>query len=68
MTLENLEESRRYHESRLNLLESIAERQQTLLEKLDAGLEEQKRYSANVHRLWVNLCRKYGWPEDEWLG
>jgi hypothetical protein len=72
VTLESLEESNRHHEARLNLLTSIAERQHTLLEELKQqstrqieGLEEQRRYSATVHQLWVRLCEKYGWLEDE---
>jgi hypothetical protein len=65
VTLESLEESNRHHEARLNLLTSIAERQHALLERMDERLEEQRRYSATVHQLWVRLCEKYGWLEDE---
>ena len=56
-TLESLEEIIRYHDARMNLLASIAERQQTLLEEI-------KRDSSQTQRLWVNLSRKYGWLED----
>ena len=56
-TLESLEEIIRYHDTRMNLLTSIAERQQTLLEEI-------KRDSSQTQRLWVNLSRKYGWLED----
>ena len=59
--VESLETIAQGQEARLNLLTIIAER-------ADERLEEQKRYSRNVHRLWINLCRKYGWLEDEWLG
>ena len=57
-TLESLEESNRHHEARLNLLTAIVERQQTLLERLDAGLEEQRRQTAGIQRLWVRLAQK----------
>ena len=56
-TLESLEEIIRHHDARMNLLDSIAERQQTLLEEI-------KRDSSQTQRLWVNLSRKYGWLED----
>ena len=56
-TLESLEEIIRHHDARMNLLASIAERQQTLLEEI-------KRDSSQTQRLWVNLSRKYGWLED----
>ena len=56
-TLEGLEEIIRNHDARMNLLASIAERQQTLLEEI-------KRDSSQTQRLWVNLSRRYGWLED----
>ena len=56
-TLESLEEIIRCHDARMNLLASVAERQQTLLEEI-------KRDSSQTQRLWVNLSRKYGWLED----
>ena len=56
-TLESLDEMRAYHETRISLLESIAGRQQSLL-------EEVRRDAANTQRLWIHLCRKYGWLED----
>ena len=36
-TLESLEEIIRHHDARMNLLDSIAERQQTLLEEIKRG-------------------------------
>ena len=56
-TLESLEKIILHHDARMNLLASIAERQQTLLEEI-------KRDSSQTQRLWVNLSRKYGWLED----
>ena len=59
-------------EAAIGLLTNIAERQQTLLEemRLDnrqtrALLEEARRDSRQTQRLWVRLCRKYGWLDDE---
>ena len=54
----SLEEVRRYNEARIGLLESISERQQHLL-------EEVRRDSQHTQRLWVRLCKKHGWLEDE---
>ena len=45
---ESLEEIARYHEGRIRLLESIAERQQSLLERLDAHMEEIRRDAAHM--------------------
>ena len=71
-TLESLEESSRHHEVRLNLLADIAERQQDLIERIDTRIEQQnallkelKQDTAMTRRLWVRLCKKYGWLEDE---
>ena len=60
-TLESLADRNEQHEVQLNLLTSIAERQQTLLEEI-------RRDAQQSQRLWVNLCRKYGWLEDADLG
>ncbi len=59
-----LEQTVQYQESRLNLLERIAERQQSLLERLDEQLLEVRRDAAQNQRLWVNLSRRYGWLDD----
>ena len=55
----------------VKLLTSIAERQQTLLKevrrdarKTDARLEEARRDSAKTDRLWVRLCKRYGWLDE----
>ena len=60
-----LEEMRAYHEARIRLLELLAERAQTTLEQQYERLVEARRDTANTQRLWVNLCKKYGWLEDE---
>ena len=71
----NLETIAAGQEARLGLLESIAERQQGSLERLDSLLERQderlarldellaevRRDAGQTQRLWVRLCRKYGW-------
>ena len=57
-TLENLGKISEYHEGRLRLLESILERQQSLL-------EEVQRDAARSQRMWVWICKRYGLPEDE---
>ena len=63
MTTENIEErvrqlegTSRTHDAMLNLLLSLGERQQALL-------EEVRRDAQQTHRLWVRLARKYGWLE-----
>ena len=60
------------HETRLNLLTTIAERQQTLSERIDKKidqmderLEETRRDTAMTRRLWVNLAKKNGWLDDD---
>ena len=55
--LEPLEKKVEYHEARIALLETIAERQQVLLEQV-------QRDAAQNQRLWVNLSRRYGWLDD----
>ena len=39
--------------------------EQERLEEDRARLEEVRRDSQKTHRLWVNLCLKYGWLDDE---
>ena len=55
-----------------NLMPTLLERQQTLLERLDASLEmhngrldELQRMTTATQRLWVRLARHHGWLEDE---
>jgi hypothetical protein len=55
------------HEARLELLVNISERQQTLLERQDARLDEQRRDNAMTRRLWVRLAQKYGWVDEDGL-
>ena len=56
--LANLEIPVRNHDAMFNLLIGISERQQVLLEQI-------QRDGQKTQRLWVNLCKKYGWLEDE---
>ena len=56
--MKDLESIAEGQEARLRLLGLIAERAQTTLDKA-------RRETANTQRLWVNLCKKYGWVEDE---
>ena len=42
----------------IGLLTRIAERQQELL-------EEVRRDNRQTQQLWVRLCKKYGWLDDE---
>ena len=56
--LAKLEIPVRNHDAMFNLLIGISERQQALLEQV-------QRDGQNTQRLWVNLCKKYGWLEDE---
>ena len=53
------------HQVQLNLLTSIAERQQTLLEKLEAQAEETRQDAQYTKRIWIWLCKRFGLPEDE---
>ena len=46
------------HQVQLNLLTSIAERQQTLLEQI-------QRDGEKTRRIWIWLCKRFGLPEDE---
>ena len=59
-------------EQREGFILTLLERQQTLIERVEETqrhqqeqIEEQRRDSQKIHRLWVNLSRKYGWLEDE---
>ena len=70
--LANLEIPVRNHDAMFNLLIGISERQQVFLEqvqrdgqKTQALVEQVQRDSQKTQRLWVNLCKKYGWLEDE---
>ena len=45
-------------EACIGLLTNILERQQ-------GQIEQAQRDSRKLHRLWVNLCKKYGWLDDE---
>ena len=64
-TLDSLEDMIRQLDARMNLLTSISERQQTLLERLDEQISEVRRNTQHTQRIWVHLCRKYGWLEDD---
>ena len=56
--LAKLEIPVRNHDAMFNLLIGISERQQALLEQV-------QRDGQKTQRLWVNLCKKYGWLDDE---
>ena len=56
--LESLESIAKGQGAQLNLLTSIGERQQTLLEQV-------QRDSSKTRNLWVHLCKKYGWLDDD---
>ena len=56
--LNSLEGTQEYHDARIGLLESIAERLLVLI-------EETKRDSAVTQRLWVQLAKRYGWLDDD---
>lgn len=63
--LERLEIGHRNHETSINLLVSIAERQQTILEEIQGLLSEMKADTAMNRRLWVHLAQKNGWMDDD---
>ena len=46
-------------------LTEIAKSHDAILKRMDARLEEARRDNAQTQRLWVRLCRKHGWLEDE---
>ena len=56
--LTHLETSNRNHETMLNLLTSIGERQQDLLEQVQRDAQQNQR-------MWVRVAKRYGWLEDE---
>ena len=62
MTVEHrvnqLEQGQQWHQAQINLLTTLAEHAQKQLDELKVMQEKQ-------HRMWVWLCRKNGWPEDE---
>ena len=69
---QQLETTSRTHHEMLNLLISLGEAQQTLLENQQAILERQqqlleeiRRDASQTQRLWVRLAQKYGWLEDD---
>ena len=62
--VDNLERIAEGQEAQLRLLGLIAERAQTTLEQQSEWLDEARRDTAKTQRLWVNLCKKYGWLED----
>ncbi len=68
MTMEervtHLETQVRNHDVAIDLLISIGERQQILLEEQRGLLREIKEDAAMTRRLWVHLARKNGWLED----
>ena len=63
--LEALDTTSRTHDAMLNLLISIAERQQESLERQESLLQEVRRDSQQTQRLWVRLAQKHGWLDDE---
>jgi hypothetical protein len=60
-----LESKARSHDVAIDLLISMGERQQTLLEEIRQDVKEARQDSAMTRRLWVHLARKNGWLEDE---
>ena len=44
---------------------NILERQQVILEAHEQRMAELRRDAAKTQRLWVRLCKKYGWLDDE---
>ena len=53
------------HQVQLNRLTSIAERAQTLSEKLEAQADETRQDAQDTKRIWIWLCKRFGLPEDE---
>ena len=45
--------------------DAILKRMDARIEIMDVRLEEARRDNAQTQRLWVRLCRKHGWLEDE---
>ena len=52
-------------EQREGLLITILERLKETRRHHAAQIEAQRRDSQKLQRMWVWLCRKNGWPEDE---
>ena len=48
-----------------NLLITMLERHQETMDRQDAMLQEMRRDNQQTRRLWVRLCKKYGWLDDE---
>ena len=53
-----LEDTSRTHEVMLNMLISIGERQQELLEEIHRDTQQ-------TQRLWVHLAKKHDWIDDD---
>ena len=52
-------------EGRLGNLESLSEQLVEIQGRQQHQLEELKRDGQKTQRLWVRLCKKHGWLEDE---
>lgn len=59
-----LEGTSRTHEAMLNVLISIGERQQEMLERQQEMLAEVRRDAQQTQRLWVRLAQRYGWLDE----
>ena len=55
--IEALEQTVRTHDVMINMLVSIGERQQELLEEI-------RRDNQQTQRLWTRLAQRYGWLDD----
>lgn len=65
--LTHLESQVRNHDVAIDLLVSIGERQQTLLEEIRQDVKETRQDAKMTQRLWVHLARKHGWlDEGDW--
>ena len=56
--IEALEQTVRTHDVMINMLVSIGERQQELLEEI-------RRDNQQTQRLWARLAQRYGWLDDD---
>lgn len=70
--IEVLEQTSRTHDVMLNLLITIGERQQALLEEIQRDsrqtrelLQETRRDTQQTQRLWLRLAQKNGWLDDD---
>ena len=52
--MNTIEAVQQYHETRISLLESI-------LERVEANLQETRRDVQQTKRIWVSMARKFGW-------